>query len=168
MPRSRSTDLGLSNHPLFALSDPCAEDTPVVSLEALLQRTPLLKAVVVPQRARTHPSETPIQGEGAIDRWLALHDRARELRAVVRPGDSVGERQQVQRAIRSLFLYEHVITPKTRWQARCRLWERDRLENLPAFVEQLRWTQCRCARCQPGASSQQPVGQHPWSGTRSA
>ena len=44
--------------------------------------------------------------------------------------------RQVQRAIRSLFLYEHVITPKTRWQARVCLWERDRFERLPPFVEQ--------------------------------
>jgi hypothetical protein len=167
MPRRRSADPDLPNKVILPRSDPCAEDTPVVSLEALLRRTPLLKAVVLPQPARSHPGETPILGEGAIDRWLALHDRARELRAALRPGDSVGERH-VQRAIRSQFLYEHVITPKTRWQARSRLWERDHLEKLPAFVEQLRWTQCRCARCQPEASSPQPVGQHPWSGTRSA
>ena len=167
MPQRRSTDPDPLNQVLLLLSDPCEEEGPVASLETLLQQTPVLKAVVVPQRARSHPGETPIMGEGAIDCWLALHDRARELRAALRPGDSVGERQ-VQRAIRSLFLYEHVITPKTRWQARCRLWERDRLERLPAFVEQVRWTQCRCTRCQPEASSPQPLGHHPWSGMRSA
>ena len=155
MPRCRSTAPDLPNHPVFALSDRCEEDSIVVSLEALLRRTPLLTAVVVPQRARTHPGETPILGEGAVARWLALHDCARDQRAALRAGDSVGERQ-VRRAIRSLFLYEHVITPKTRWQARTRLWERDQSECLPSFVEQVEWTRCRCSRCQASGTGRSP------------
>jgi len=167
MPRRESADVDLPNHAVFALSDLCAEDGAVVSLEALLRQTPILKAVVVPQRARTRPGETPILGEGAIDRWLALHDRASELRAALQPRDSVGERQ-VQRAIRSLFLYEHLITPKTRWRARIRLWERDRLECLPSFVEQRKWTQCHCWHCQAQNPRSQPFTCRPRAVAQSA
>jgi hypothetical protein len=85
-------------------------------------------------------------GEGAVARWVALHDRARELRAALHPGDGVGARQ-VRRAIRSLFLYEHVLTPKTRRQARTFLWCRDRGDRLPPFVVRVGWSRCRCARC---------------------
>jgi hypothetical protein len=162
MPRCKSTAPDLPKHAVLALSDRCEEDSTVVSLEALLRRTPLVKAVVVPQRTRTHPGETPILGEGAVTRWLALHDCACDVRAALRLGDRVGERQ-VQRAIRSLFLYEHVITPKTRWQARTRLWERDRSGCLPSFVEQIRWTRCRCWRCQTSERSPRPLGGLPLS-----
>jgi hypothetical protein len=55
----------------------------------------------------------------------------------------------VQRAIRSLFLYEHQLTPKGRRQARTFLWRRDRVEGLPAFAGRTRWARCRCPQCQP-------------------
>src|SRR5262249_27847096 len=81
-------------------------------------------------------------------RWVALHDRARDLRAALRPGDLVDERQ-VRRAIRSLFLYEHQLTPKTRRQARTCLWHRERPNHpLASFVARIGWSRCRCARCQ--------------------
>jgi hypothetical protein len=152
MPWSTSREPGLQQLADLA-SDLSGDDEPVLSLEFLLGRNDLLHATL-PQRPRPQLGETPIFGEGAVVRWVALHDRACDLRVELRPGDSVGERQ-VQRAIRSLLLYEHVVTPKTRWQARVRLWERDRLESLPPFVEQRRWTQCHCWRCQAGISRPQ-------------
>jgi hypothetical protein len=100
-----------------------------------------------PPRQTGYRSETPIEGEGAVERLIALHDRARTLRAALRPEDGVGARQ-VQRAIRSLFLYEHQLTPRTRRQARTVLWCRDRAEELPPFVERVRWARCRCPDCQ--------------------
>jgi hypothetical protein len=113
-----------------------------------LLRDGLLRMVVPPPRRAEYPGETPVEGEEAVARWIALHDRARELRTNLRPGDGVGE-QQVRRAIRSLFLYEHQLTPKTRRQARTALWRRERAEALPAFAERARWARCRCMRCHP-------------------
>jgi hypothetical protein len=81
---------------------------------------------------------------------MALHDRARDLRAAILPGDLVGMRQ-LQRAVRSLFLYEHQLTAKTRRWARTLLWQRDKRMPLPAFLDRVRWTKCRCWTCQPGA-----------------
>jgi hypothetical protein len=156
MSRSRRTGPATQHHPADLLSDLAEDHAAVLSLEAIFGRTPLLKAMAVPRQARACPGDTPIFGDGAIARWIGLHDRACEMYAALRPGDSVGERQ-VQRVIRSLFLYEHLITPKTRWQARVRLWERDKSEQLPPFVEQRRWTQCRCSRCQASGCSPQPV-----------
>lgn len=167
MPRTRRTDPRTPKQPADLLSDLAGDDGAVLSLEALLGRAAFLKAVVVPQRARTSLGETPIFGEGAVARWVALHDCARDLRAALQPGDCVGERQ-VQRAIRSLFLYEHIITPKTRWQARVRLWERDRLKSLPSFVEQRRWTQCHCRRCQADILRPQPSTGRPRAVAQSA
>lgn len=156
MSLSRSRDPDLEEPSAVSWSDLGDEDGAVLSLEAVLGRTAIVKAVAVPRRSRTQTGETPIMGEGAIARWLALHDRACEMRAALRPGDRVGERQ-VQRAIRSLFVYEHEITPKTRWQARVRLWERDQHERLPPFVDRRRWTRCRCSHCQAGVPRQWPV-----------
>jgi hypothetical protein len=66
--------------------------------ETLLGRNDLLHAaVLLPQRPRHPAGDTPIMGEGAVERWIALHDRARDVREALHPGDSVGERQ-VQRA----------------------------------------------------------------------
>jgi hypothetical protein len=108
----------------------------------------VLRGVLPPPRRGEYPGETPVEGAEAVARWIALHDRARELRSALRPGDGVGDRQ-VQRAIRSLFLYEHQLTPKTRRQARTALWRRERVEALPAFSERARWARCRCTQCQP-------------------
>jgi hypothetical protein len=107
----------------------------------------LVRPALAPPRRAAYPGETPIEGKGAVARWVALYDRVRDLQAALRPGDGVGERQ-VQRAIRSLFLYEHQLLPTTRRQARTFLWRRDRAEGLPAFAERARWTHCRCSQCQ--------------------
>src|SRR5215470_16579757 len=72
---------------------------------------------IAPPHRCDYPGETPVEGQGAVTRWLALHDCARQLRAALQPWDGVGTRQ-AQRAIRSLFLYEHQLTPKARRQAR--------------------------------------------------
>jgi hypothetical protein len=154
---SRNRDYGMPQNTAVLVSDPAEDEVTILSLESLLgQERRLQAALLLPHRPRPEPGETPIMGEGAVSRWVALHDRARAMRAGLRPGDSVGERQ-VRRAIRSLFLYEHVMTPKTRWQARTRLWERDRTCPLPSFVEQLCWAQCWCWRCQPAAPHPQPL-----------
>jgi hypothetical protein len=97
-----------------------------------------------------YAEETPIEGHAAVKRWLALYDRARDLRANLHPGDVVGERQ-ARRAIRSLFLYEHQLTAPTRRKARERLWRRVRAEEaLPDLATRARWSYCRCAECQQG------------------
>jgi phytoene dehydrogenase-like protein len=121
-------------------------DLNAAELQHLL-RDGLVRVPLLPPRRAEYPGETPTEGAGAEARWVALYDRACELRAALRPGDGVGERQ-ARRAIRSLFLYEHQLTPKTRRKARTLLWRRDRAEGLPAFAELARWARCRCARCQ--------------------
>jgi hypothetical protein len=134
---------------LAAYSDGGA--SPLSSLLPSLLRDGFVRLAVPPARRTQDPGETPIEGEGAVARWLALHDRARDLRAALAlcPGDGVGTRQ-AQRAIRSLFLYEHQLTPKTRRRARTLLWLRERSdEALPGFAERTRWTRCRCAHCEP-------------------
>lgn len=98
-----------------------------LELDELLRGGFVRIAASRPVRPREHREETPIHGHGAVARWLALHDRAGELRAALRPGDGVGERQAL-RAIRSLFLYEHQLLPATRRQARAAVWRRDRAE----------------------------------------
>ena len=108
----------------------------------------LLRVEAPPPRRRAYPGETPIEGTGAVARWIALYDRASTLRATRRPGDGVATRQ-AQRAIRSLFLYEHQLAPKTRRQARTALWRRDRDQALPSFGERTRWARCRCSHCLP-------------------
>ena len=113
-----------------------------------LLRDGLVRVEVAPPRRREYPGETPIEGTSAVARWVALYDRASTLRATVRSEDGVGTRQ-AQRAIRSLFLYEHQLTPKTRRQARTALWRRDRNQALPSFAERARWARCRCSHCLP-------------------
>jgi hypothetical protein len=121
-------------------------DCHVTDLQRLLRDGALRVAPPPPQRAE-YRGETPIEGEGAVARWTALYDRARDLRAALCPWDGVA-RRQAQRAARSLFLYEHQLTPKTRRQARTSLWRRDRAEELPAFAERASWARCRCPACQ--------------------
>lgn len=100
-----------------------------------------------PQRAAS-PGETPTEGAGAVARWIALHDRARALQSSMKANDIVAA-HQVQRAVRSLFLYEHQLTAKTRRRARTALWQRDQRSPLPTFVGRAQWATCRCPRCQP-------------------
>ena|SRR5215469_1450398 len=84
---SRNTDRGIPQPPAVLLSDPDDDNILVLSLESLLGRERRLQAaVLLPQRPQPEPGETPIMGEGAIARWLALYDRARDLRAALRPG----------------------------------------------------------------------------------
>jgi len=77
-------------------------------------------------------SETPIEGPGAIARWVALLDRAEVLQHehdVDHPHPTL--QRQIARAIDSLFLYEHQMLPGARRDAREYLWQRDRGEPLP-------------------------------------
>ena len=139
----------------FSEVDEALDDTSATSNEIrYLLRDGTLHTVTPPPRRGDSPDETPIEGKGAVARWLALHDRARMLRATLLPGDGVDERQAL-RAIRSLFLYEHQLAAKTRRQARTALWRRERAEPLPAFAERARWSRCRCPQCQPAV---RPVG----------
>lgn len=114
-------------------------------------RDGLVKIEPVPS-AGIYTEETPVEGRGAISRWLALHDRAKELGKVLRPGDDVRGRQG-RRAVCSLFLYEHQLTAATRRKAREALWRRDRTDTLPDFATRARWSRCRCGRCQRAVSS---------------
>ena len=54
--------------------------------------------------------ETPTDREEAAERWLDLYDHAVKLRAQLRPGD-IAQTKNVRRALRSVLLYEHQITP---------------------------------------------------------
>lgn len=94
--------------------------------------------------------ETPVEGPSAVARWVALLDRAEELQREADPEHPCAQRQ-VRRAIDSLFLYEHQLTPKTRRRAREYVWHRDRADDpLPAISAhgpQDRPALCRCPRC---------------------
>jgi len=134
----RWDDSGTGDALWYTTRDPALED--------LLGRGSLGGGVVPPTPRTGYVGETPVEGEGATARWAALHDRARDLRAALRPGDVVGERQ-ARRAVRSLFLYEHQLTPRARRRARTLLWARDRPGEAPPFAERVRWARCRCAGC---------------------
>jgi hypothetical protein len=95
--------------------------------------------------------ETPTDGEEAAERWLGLHDHAVALRAQLPPGDIV-QTTNVRRALRSVLLYEHQITPKARRLARLALCSRTHSGPLPPFSVRVRWGQCQCARCQAQAA----------------
>jgi hypothetical protein len=130
----------------FTVIDPAVEYLRASELLCLV-RTGALTGAYVPGQHRGYVGETPVEGAGARARWLALHDRAVALRAVLRPGDIVGQRQ-VHRALRSVLLYEHQLSGQTRRQVRSDLWRRDRSdEPLPPFVERVRWARCRCGQC---------------------
>lgn len=149
---ARATTLTSTRHlptPGTPAADLRAEpfDLPPIDLYDQL-RGGFVRVEAASPRRREYPGETPIEGQGAVARWLALHARARQLRAALPPGDDVGE-HQARRAIRSLFLYEHQLTAKARRQARTALWRRDRAEPLPNFAERSRWARCRCQGSQP-------------------
>ena len=129
-----------------SLLDSTLDDQRVTDLLRFIQRGAV--GLSLPsQRQGAYPGETPYEGAGAAARWLALHDRAVELRAALRPGDVVAERT-VRRALRSVLLYEHQITPKTRRQARTELWRRAHNGPLPSFAVRSQWARCHCAHCQ--------------------
>jgi hypothetical protein len=95
--------------------------------------------------------ETPTEGEEAAERWPDLHDHAVELRAQLHPDDIV-QTKNVRRALRSVLLYEHQITPKARRLTRLALWSRTHTGPLPPFSVRVRWGHCQCPRCQATAA----------------
>ena len=64
-----------------------------------------------------------------------------------------------RRALRSVLLYEHQITPKARRLARLALWSRTHSGPLPPFSVRVCWGHCQCARCQT-AAARRPAGGH--------
>jgi hypothetical protein len=111
----------------------------------------------LPQVARSSPAsapsseeETPIDGPGAVAYWLGLVDRAQALQAQAldaNPLHPVLERT-ARRALRSVLLYEHQITPRARRQARQTLWRRQHTGPLPPLEVLLKWERCQCLPCQ--------------------
>jgi hypothetical protein len=100
----------------------------------------------VGQEGVAMPGETPIWGTGAIRRWVDLLDRAEAL-----IGDADHENPLAQRiagrALASLFLYEHQMTPRAR-RACEYVWRRDRCgQLLPEWLSRQEWERCRCRRC---------------------
>lgn len=152
-----------------ACADPSAEAASMLSLEQLLAAGGPIQGTRLPTpRGGRAVGETPVLGVGAVARWLALHDRAAALRAGVASGD-VCAAFQARRAIRSLFLYEHQLTGRTRRQARTALWRRDRAARpLPPFAERARWAACRCPRCQAERPMQLPTARPPLALSRPA
>ena len=111
--------------------------------------------------ASSSDEETPVDGPGAVENWLGLVDHAQALQAqalAASPLHPVLERT-ARRALRSVLLYEHQITPRARRQARQTLWRRQHTGPLPPIEVLLKWEQCHCLPCQqawamtPGAGS---------------
>jgi hypothetical protein len=115
------------------------------------ERDGFLRHAVTPPYSVEYLGETPTDGEEAAERWLELHDHAVKVRAQLSPGDIV-QAKNVRRALRSVLLYEHQITPKARRLARLALWSRTYTGPLPPFSVRVRWGQCQCARCQAPAA----------------
>jgi hypothetical protein len=91
--------------------------------------------------------ETPTRGTGAIRRWVDLLDRAEALIGDADPEDPFAQRT-AGRALASLFLYEHLMTPRARRRAREYVWRRDRRDQpLPEWTSRQEWGRCRCRRC---------------------
>jgi hypothetical protein len=116
-----------------------------------LERDGLLRPAVTPPYPVDYLGETPTDGQEAAECWLDLHDHAVKLRAQLHAGDVV-QTTIVRRALRSVLLYEHQITPKARRLARLTLWSRTHIGPLPPFSFRVRWGQCQCARCQAAAA----------------
>lgn len=94
--------------------------------------------------------ETPADGPGAAENWLGLVDHAQALQAqapAAQPLHPVLE-HQARRALRSVLLYEHQITPRARRQARQALWRRQHTGPLPPLEVLLTWERCQCLPCQ--------------------
>ena len=117
-----------------------------------------LRIVSAPREREVHlVSETPIEGPGAIARWIALLDRAEDMQQHAHDADHPTLQRQIARAIDSLFLYEHQMLPAARRAAREVLWQRDRAEPLPAEAICASWVQCRCHRCLLARLTQRPA-----------
>jgi hypothetical protein len=144
----------------YMLEDPSAD---LLTLHDLRRRARdgRLRIVPVPQvvpfdREVYTVNETPVEGAGAVDRWIALLDRAEQLRRDSRSDHPTVERQ-IARAIESLFLYEHQMLPAARRQARAYLWQRDRTEPLPPSQQRTEWERCRCRKCLLARLMQRPA-----------
>lgn len=134
----------------FRLDDPDAELTDLHDLRVRAQDG-WLRIVSAPREREVHfVSETPVEGPGAIARWVALLDRAEVLQHEHNadpPHLHPTLQRQIARAIDSLFLYEHQMLPAARREARESLWQRDRAEPLPPPDVRAQWEWCRCRRC---------------------
>jgi len=123
-----------------------------------------LRLISAPREREVHlVSETPIEGPGAIARWIALLDRAEGMQQHAHDADHPHPtlQRQIARAIDSLFLYEHQMLPAARRAAREVLWQRDRAEPLPSEAICAAWVQCRCRRCLLARLTQRPaIGAH--------
>jgi hypothetical protein len=145
----------------YLLEDPEAEVVDLHDLHARAQDG-RLRLVSAPREREVHlVSETPIEGPGAIARWIALLDRAEDLQQHVHDADHPHLhptlQRQIARAIDSLFLYEHQMLPSARRAAREVLWQRDRAEPLPSEAICAAWAQCRCRRCLLARITQRPA-----------
>jgi hypothetical protein len=134
----------------YLLEDPSANLSTLHDLrrrarDGRLRIVPVPPAVPLEREVHT-VSETPVEGSGAVARWVALLDRAEYLRRDSSSDHPTLERQ-VARAIDSLFLYEHQVLPAARRQAREYLWQRDRAEPMPPPQQRAEWVRCRCRRC---------------------
>jgi len=141
----------------YLLDDPEAEVSVLHDLRALAQDGRLRMLPISTEREVHLVSETPVEGPGAIARWVALLDRAEALQQehdADHPHPT--HQRQVARAIDSLFLYEHQMLPAARREAREYLWQRDRAEPLPPPEVHAEWEWCRCRRCLLARISQRP------------
>jgi hypothetical protein len=80
----------------------------------------------------------------AAKRWIALLDAAEYLRQSAQPHDPAAMRR-AGRAIDSLFRFEHLLTDDERERARRTVWQRDKVDSLPADTTE--WRNCRCTSC---------------------
>jgi hypothetical protein len=108
-------------HPLRDYSSGALLDRLTPYERERLERDGYLRRAVTAPYPVEYLGETPTDGEEAAERWLDLHDHAAELCAQLRPGD-ITQTKIVRRALRSVLLYEHQITPKARRLARLALW----------------------------------------------
>jgi hypothetical protein len=148
----------------YLLEDPEAELVDLYDLHDLRARAQggRLRLVSAPREREVHlVSETPIEGPGAIARWIALLDRAEDMQQHAHDADHSMLQRQIARAIDSLFLYEHQMLPAARRAAREVLWQRDRTEPLPSEAICAAWVQCRCRHCLLARLTQRPaIGAH--------
>lgn len=87
----------------------------------------------------------PESARSLAKRWIALLDAAEFLMESAHPRDPVAMRR-VERAIDSLFTFEHTLDEAQRVLARTLLWQRDR-GDLPSPERMATWGRCRCRHC---------------------
>jgi hypothetical protein len=135
------------------LSEPGEDETRafVAELNALLSVGKLPQVTrSAPTSAASSEEETPLDGPGAVANWLGLVDHAQALQAEALAPKLLHPvlEQQARRALRSVLLYEHQITPRARRQARQSLWRRQDTGPLPPLEVLLKWERCQCLPCQ--------------------